>query len=810
MDLAVGTGPSRALGLYRQPWTLVTFYDKDLLRTVNVEWILIVMVLLILYAGVYVVICFGVLLVRPKYRAPWLWPDPSRSCAYLDALPVLLILAVTFAVAIAVLAPEDLIVVGALLPFLAWVVTYRALGTRRNSRRLAWTGVLGASLLLVLLVAIVGGPGAGWRGALVALLGCATAWTVITVRRPATQTTLPLPLPVNKSYGLAAGLLLLLITVMPAAAFFKVSYDTVLESFIKYGQLQIALDRSQHVSRADEIIARRIDDPETQKRVRALRNKYPKWWGGYDTFFFCTRPPDYKPEPPGDPAACPAVAVAQKRPATNEAASIPKPAAAERSVTVRETVEELLPFYSDSSVWFRELVHDRASDDSWSWERVGADLLLRMPGDRVAFTSIKPPFIEKPGPDPSFVWNALLLALIAIAAAGAIAWVARFVIRSVFVVDVIEPVWSGSVELLRDFSQPHLFIVSREQTGDERLMSTCCEVDFGQAPATGSEAEDQWFGDQLDALARAAPGETVLIRRFEHRTHDRDFNEMKLSLLERVLQVSNRPVIVISAVPPGAVHPKPTPGAAVDENETEWNRRWTAVFSRFIIIPARPVSPVTRETPPVSAVLGDWPTAGWREIAWRLNALGFAHSTTFLDDERRDPVLGRLWKDILPYAWGPDRPPLDVRQLIAEVGERAENYYREIWDTCTASEKLVLGQVADQGLVNEKTKKTARLLMARGLVRRQPHFTLMNETFRQFVLSPQVRDEVVQLEEQSSGAWDTLKWPFLIILVASLGFFFATQQELFKTVLGALTAAATLIPVIVKLASGFGERRTAS
>jgi hypothetical protein len=43
-----------------------------------------------------------------------------------------------------------------------------------------------------------------------------------------------------------------------------------------------------------------------------------------------------------------------------------------------------------------------------------------------------------------------------------------------------------------------------------------------------------------------------------------------------------------------------------------------------------------------------------------------------------------------------------------------------------------------------------------------PHFTLMNETFRQFVCSSHVRDEVVKLEAQSSGAWDTLKWPFLI------------------------------------------------
>jgi hypothetical protein len=286
------------------------------------------------------------------------------------------------------------------------------------------------------------------------------------------------------------------------------------------------------------------------------------------------------------------------------------------------------------------------------------------------------------------------------------------------------------------------------------------------------------------------------------------FNERKLTLVERAIQVLNRTVIIISAVPPGVLY---TPsGATRDQRGMDVSRRWTDLLSRFTVIPAKPVAPAPPEAAPAAAVLTDWTTAGWREIAWRLNALGFSHSASFLEAERRDPVVGRLWKDVLPYAWHPDRPALDVRQLIAEVAERAEHYYREIWATCTPAEKLVLGQVAEEGLVNEKTKRTVRVLMARGLVRRQPHFTLMNETFRQFVLSPQMQSEVDALEEQSSGAWDVMQWPFLIILIASLGFFFATQQELFKTVLGALTAAATLVPAIVKMATSFGERRSAA
>ena len=68
---------------------------------------------------------------------------------------------------------------------------------------------------------------------------------------------------------------------------------------------------------------------------------------------------------------------------------------------------------------------------------------------------------------------------------------------------------------------------------------------------------------------------------------------------------------------------------------------------------------------------------------WRLNALGFAHGSRFLDDERREPQVDRFWREILPYAWHPGRPALDLRQLLIEVGDRAESYYAEIWATCT-------------------------------------------------------------------------------------------------------------------------------
>jgi hypothetical protein len=796
-DLTIGYGKeSTRIGVFEGPWALVTFYDKDLARTVNVEWLVVVAALLTVYGGIYVAICLAVLFLRPQYRAPWLWPDPARSRVYLDAIPPVLILLSAIAVSLEVLAPADLLGVAALLPFVAWILVYRLVA--QSAEGDGWTrgGVIAVSVVVLFVIVLVGRGLLGWRGVLLATTATVVAWTVAAIgRRANRRSSSPLTPPVNVSYGLVAGLFLVLIAVMPAAAFFKAAYDIELENFVKYGQLQVALDRQQHETEANETLARRIKNPESLRLVRALRNDRWRWWGAYDTFFFCTQPVTggAPMEDAGDGEGCRRFAGVLPSAATPENEALPA------------VVEELLPFYSESSVHFRELVHDRAADQSWGWSRSGPSLFLHLPATGPAtFASVKPPLVARPFSEQSSLSDLLWLALVATGVVGVVVWVVRFVMHTVFVIDVLEPLWSESDDRLDrlGIARPHLFVVSGEQHLDERQVLSYCRMDLADAPAD-DPAQERWFAEHIVRLARNRGD--VLITHCERRLQDRVFNRRKLALLEHVIRALGRTVVIVSAVPPGNFFA--AAGVSRDTDEADARRRWADLLSRFTILPARPL-PVRHE--PETAVLAGWPDGGWRELVWRVNAIVFARSAPFVEGEARDPVVGRFWKAVLPNAWHPDRPALDLSQLLVEVGERAESFYREVWATCTQRERLVLGQLAQEGLVNEKTKRTVRLLMLRGLVRRQPHFVLMNETFRQFVRSSDLRGEVDALEEQSSGAWDFIRWPFFIILTGGLGFFFATQQELGKTLLGVLTAAATIVPTVVKMASSLGERRSST
>ena len=139
------------------------------------------------------------------------------------------------------------------------------------------------------------------------------------------------------------------------------------------------------------------------------------------------------------------------------------------------------------------------------------------------------------------------------------------------------------------------------------------------------------------------------------------------------------------------------------------------------------------------------------ELLSRLNALRFSRGASSLQYECRDPFIESQWNQVLPFAWQTDvRPPLDLEQLLIEMDDRSENYYQALWESCTPEERVVLGQVANERLVNGKSSQTVRSLMARGLVERRPYFDVMNETFRRFVLT-RPSDEDSQLNQHGTG-----------------------------------------------------------
>ena len=89
---------------------------------------------------------------------------------------------------------------------------------------------------------------------------------------------------------------------------------------------------------------------------------------------------------------------------------------------------------------------------------------------------------------------------------------------------------------------------------------------------------------------------------------------------------------------------------------------------------------------------------------------------------------------------------------------------------------------------------------------------MLNDSFRQFVTSPEKMQFVAELEESTKriSPWHTLKIPILVVLVAITVFLFVTQRELYASSLAIVTAITTIIPAFFKVLTIFHSDPLAS
>ena len=124
--------------------------------------------------------------------------------------------------------------------------------------------------------------------------------------------------------------------------------------------------------------------------------------------------------------------------------------------------------------------------------------------------------------------------------------------------------------------------------------------------------------------------------------------------------------------------------------------------------------------------------------------------------------------------------PVTRRKTRRSNGIGASTHYRRLWIGCTKAEKVVLAHIAEDGLVNAKSRPIVRSLRRKGLIRACPDFRLMNTTFERFVLSgPQQVERLAFESGREASTWDKFQLPFAAIMAGALLFFVVTQKSMF-------------------------------
>jgi len=177
---------------------------------------------------------------------------------------------------------------------------------------------------------------------------------------------------------------------------------------------------------------------------------------------------------------------------------------------------------------------------------------------------------------------------------------------------------------------------------------------------------------------------------------------------------------------------------------------------------------------------------------WRIVLRRETSSHLLLDSIGRD--IAAAWKDV---------KAVSSEDLRSAVLSRAEACYQLLWTSCTRSEKLVLIQLAQEGLVNPKNRETLDELVAKGLVLTGPVPTLFNITFRDFLQGIE-RSSVVQEWERTEGTglWMMAGRLAASVLVVGGVFYLITQGFAVQSVLPIISGSGLLgIPLVKDLVS---------
>jgi len=144
-----------------------------------------------------------------------------------------------------------------------------------------------------------------------------------------------------------------------------------------------------------------------------------------------------------------------------------------------------------------------------------------------------------------------------------------------------------------------------------------------------------------------------------------------------------------------------------------------------------------------------------------------------------------------------------IEKIVLKVQELATGYYEKVWESCTSDEKLLLMDISDNHLLNDKNKKVVETLINKGLLKKDISVEMINKSFRNFVSAKSLRDDVKEYQEaRKKGNWANYRAPILLILFA-VAFFLVLQENILSSITSILPVVLGIITVITKLSGVF-------
>ena len=384
--------------------------------------------------------------------------------------------------------------------------------------------------------------------------------------------------------------------------------------------------------------------------------------------------------------------------------------------------------------------------------------------------------------------------LLAIGGFGALLWWAlTFIEKVVFLTDVRGPMWLS--KKLRPRIGDPIFLVRQTESEFDAL----CENGFHRIRLS-ELTTDAVLQERLAKVHQLPPGSCVLIEDFENGVGV-EANARTFRLIENVLNLPQRSIVVVSTISPPTM-------TAIARSAGIDPEPWKALLKRFVWISDDQLKDVPTDPPaaPTKSIpFREQLTSLIERMREFAGSFRRETSSVWLQREAAgDPLLMKIADELKGQTF------MSRAEVIDEFTERASAYYDMRWSSCADDEKLILSQLAREGLLNPRSRRSIRRLMGRGLIRRNPQLSLLNESFRKYVLNASAAEEVDVKHVDELDTWSNISRPLAFVLIAVIVMFLITQKDLANTASAIVTALAGGIPALIKLIGVLTDRKQAA
>lgn len=699
-------------------WSLVVFRKKQPLRSIFFDLLTAVTVLFLIY-GLVLMAGFSVFIFNAgNDRRAWLWPTEKNSVVYIQSVIILLGLSALSVVLILRLHGEQLV----------WLI--------------AGVGVLSGFAYFVNL---------RWGSKLPYVQYVSRLLDRFKVY--------------DRAYVLNVSLLLFLVAILPAGAFFKYAYESQVNLFIKHAQYSLAIALAKREERirnqySNIKITKEVDKEKADlERKNWIDERLSKSWDVYDTFFFET--------------------------------SHESPRTAEQNIEVSQKdllvdLNAVLPLFNQDCIERRGLLYNASVAGVGKWEPAPfGKLVLRRDGD----AGSQGPYLSSSVP------------LLDISQFGGIEFFVLLIplylflnplIRRVFLLDVQKPASHSLKKFLSEAINRNVFVVV-DAPFVKKVPINGSNMRLKTLPGIATSSPD--WADAFDDTD--GDGAVIALDQFDYRVNDPQLNKQKLKLVEKLLE--NQKTLMIFSSVESSKYSFSSEKNGDQHCEHDDKDRWTEVIiSNFSTEYAEDTDDGKSFKKKVDLLEGIL-TRGLKGKSLKKARRLF--ETLYFECAPRG-LLQRCGLQIIAQE---GFITMTRNELIERIASQARTYYSHIWNSCSINQKLTLCHLAQDRLLSYHDPDVEQLLR-RELIVRDEDLRLFNESFRRFVRSEEKDPSfVVELDKevQQGSLWQTVKVPILVGVLMITGFVFVTQQDLFSSSLALVTGLTTLIPAVLKLVSLF-------